>query len=106
MTRLESPDTGIVIEGRFELGWIGRLTPEQLHFAELLIRHRGNVQKVAAELNMAYNTARSRLDEIVAAIKPRPSEQQRRESAAEILDRLDTGEIDIDKALHLLKERS
>ncbi len=30
VTRLECPQSGIVIEGQFTLGWIGRLTREQL----------------------------------------------------------------------------
>ena len=68
VTRLESPQSGLVIEGAFSLGWIGRLTPEQLEFVGHLVRNRGNVQKVAADLNIAYNTARNRLDDIVAAL--------------------------------------
>ena len=35
------------------------------------MRTRGNVQKVAADLNIAYNTARNRLDDIVAALDAR-----------------------------------
>src|SRR5436190_808905 len=65
VTRLECPTSGIVIEGRFDLGWIGRLTREQLDFVELMVKYRGNVQKLGQELNIAYNTARSRLDDIV-----------------------------------------
>ena len=68
VTRLECPASGVVLEGRFGLGWIGALTPEQLEFAGQLVRHRGNVQRLAGELNVAYNTARSRLDGIVAAL--------------------------------------
>jgi len=30
VTRLESPESGVVIKGAFSIGWIGRLTPEQL----------------------------------------------------------------------------
>ena len=37
VTRLECPESGIVIEGRFSLGWIGRLTREQLEFVEMLL---------------------------------------------------------------------
>ncbi len=40
VTRLESPQSGIVIEGQFSLGWIGRLTREQLDFVELLVKNR------------------------------------------------------------------
>src|SRR5260221_12172517 len=47
VTRLESPQSGLVIEGAFSLGWIGRLTPEQMAFVGHLVRNRGNVEKVA-----------------------------------------------------------
>src|ERR671923_2575190 len=93
VTRLECPESGIVIEGRFSLGWIGRLTVEQLEFAGLLVRHRGNVQKVAAELGVAYNTARNRLDDIVAALGG-PAEGEERPDRLEVLNRLAAGDID------------
>lgn len=117
VTRLECPTSGVVLEGHSSLGWIGKLSPEQLEFAGLLVRHRGNVQKVAAELGMAYNTARSRLDEMVAALEVPASDRQvpgvraeapswrdtRRREQAAILERLATGEIDIEEALRDLK---
>src|SRR5215831_18126425 len=68
VTRLEGPQSGVVITGRFSLGWMGRLTPQQLDFVGQLVRYRGNIQKLAMELNVAYNTARNHLDEIVAAL--------------------------------------
>ena len=102
VTRLECPESGIVIEGRFSLGWIGRLTVEQLEFAGLLVRHRGNVQKVAAELGVAYNTARNRLDDVVAALGG-PAEGEERPDRLEVLNRLAAGEIDFAEAMRLLK---
>jgi hypothetical protein len=102
VTRLESPDSGIVIEGRFSLGWIGRLSPEQLTFVELLVKNRGNIQRLAAELDMAYNTARARLDEIVALLGGTP-EQEPRLDRRQILDRLAAREISVEEALRLLK---
>src|SRR2546425_9015399 len=68
VTRLECPESGIVIEGKFSLGWMARLDPEQLAFVGLLVKHRGNIQKLAVELNVAYNTARNHLDDIVDAL--------------------------------------
>ncbi|WP_031459435.1 DUF2089 domain-containing protein [Chloroflexus sp. MS-G] len=102
VTRLESPDSGIVIEGRFSLGWIGRLSPEQLTFVELLVKNRGNIQRLAAELDIAYNTARARLDEIVALLGGTP-EQEPRLDRRQILDRLAAREISVEEALRLLK---
>jgi hypothetical protein len=102
VTRLESPETGIVIEGQFSLGWIGRLTREQLDFVELMVKYRGNIQRLAQELNMAYNTARSRLDEIVAALGGTPEYDGRIDRRA-VLDRLASKEISVEEAMRLMK---
>ena len=106
VTRLESPQSGLVIEGVFSLGWIGRLTPDQLEFVGHLVRNRGNVQKVAADLNIAYNTARNRLDDIVAALEAPEKDagrDQERERRTAVLRRLSKGEIEFDEALRLLE---
>lgn len=68
VTRLWCPTSGVTIDGEFSLGWIGTLSPEQLDFVGLLLRSRNNLQRLAAELGVSYSTARSRLDEIVAAL--------------------------------------
>jgi hypothetical protein len=102
VTRLESPESGIVIEGRFSLGWIGRLTREQLDFVELLVKNRGNIQKLAADLDIAYNTARSRLDEIVTALGGAPEGNNRIDRRL-VLDRLAAKEISVEEALRQLK---
>lgn len=108
VTRLESPQSGVVIEGAFTLGWIGRLTPEQLEFVGRLVRSRGNVQKVAADLAIAYNTARNRLDDIVAALEAPDQDtgrdqEREREWRTTVLRRLSIGEIEFDEALRLLE---
>ncbi len=103
VTRLECPQSGIVIEGQFDLGWIGRLTREQLDFVELLVKNRGNIQKLAADLDIAYNTARSRLDEIVTALGGTP-ESNGRVDRRVVLDRLAAKEIGVEEAMRLLKK--
>ena len=102
VTRLECPESGIVIEGQFSLGWIGRLNREQLDFVEMLVKYRGNIQKLAAELDVAYNTARSRLDEIVTALGGAPENDGRADRRV-ILDRLAAKEISVEDAMRLMK---
>ena len=75
VTRLECPETGVVIQGRFSLGWMGRLTPEQLDFVGVVLAHRANLQKVASYLGVAYNTVRSRMDEVVTALGGLPGDE-------------------------------
>jgi hypothetical protein len=103
VTRLECPESGIIIEGRFSLGWIGHLTREQLDFVELMVKYRGNIQKLAAEMNIAYNTARSRLDEIVAALGGTPENDGGRIDRRAVLDRLASKEISVEEAMRQLK---
>jgi hypothetical protein len=108
VTRLESPEFGIVIEGNFSLGWIGRLTPAQLEFVGLLVKNRGNVQKLATERNIAYNTARNHLDEIVALLEESMGEAVSDLKAASksynVISRLSSGEISFNEALGLLQD--
>jgi hypothetical protein len=102
VTRLENKARGLVLEGEFSLGWIGQLGFEQLEFAGLLLRHRGNVQKLAEVLGVSYNTARSRLDAIVDAITPVSSEAA---DGDDVLSRLERKEIDFETAMRLLGRR-
>lgn len=110
-TRLENPETGFSLEGQFSFGWIARLSPDQLEFVGALVRNRGNVQKLAVELGVAYNTARARLDDIVGALGgapdtdgPPPPPAPRGPSRVEILQRLQNGEIDFQTAMHLIED--
>jgi hypothetical protein len=108
VTRLEGPTSGIVIEGAFDLGWIGRLTPEQLDFVGLLLRTRTNLQKLADELGVAYNTVRARLDEVVEALGA-PPDITRDARVADgvdpgvVLERLAAGEVSVDEAVDQLR---
>ena len=102
VTRLECPDSGIVIEGAFSLGWMARLSPRQLDFVGLFLKHRGNLQRLAPELEVSYNTARNRLDEVVTALGGR-AEPPEKPVRIEVLKALDAGDIDFDEAMARLK---
>jgi hypothetical protein len=107
VTRLENKSRGLVLEGEFSLGWIARLSPEQLEFAGVLLRYRGNVQKLASEMGVAYNTARSRLDDIVEAlggsIDSEPTLEKTKVNANEVLSKLEAGELTYEQAMATLK---
>ena len=105
VTRLEGIESGVVIEGRFDLGWIGLLTREQLDFVGLLLKYRTNLQKLADELGIAYNTVRSRLDEVVEALGAAPEPPAKRSANAKaVIEKLAAGELSVDDALAALRE--
>ena len=110
VTRLENPETGTIIEGHFDLGWVGRLTREQLDFVGLLVKHRANVQRLAGDIGIAYNTARARLDEIVQAVGGSVDEDAASDPAPaagvdDVLDSLASGAIDAARAIDQLRRR-
>ena len=68
LERLRCPSCGTALEGAFSLSPLFQLDTEQIRFVELLVKHQGNIQRVAEELGIAYRTARSRMDEIATAL--------------------------------------
>jgi hypothetical protein len=115
VTRLESPTTGVTIEGQFSLGWVGRLSPDQLELVGLLLRNRNNIQKVATDLGVAYNTVRNRFDDIVTAIGGSPDLEVESESRADgargvdrdaVLKDLAAGRVSTDEAVRRLRGES
>ena len=110
-TRLENPATGTAFEGRFSLGWVGELTSEQLDFVGLLLARRNNLQKLAADLGIAYNTARGRHDEIARCLSGgadgdddlTSATDERRRRVRGVLERLAAGELSPEDADSLLE---
>lgn len=103
--RLACDDCHTSLDGQFTLGWLGRLSREQLEFVELMVKNRGNINSVASDLKVAYNTARNRLDGIVAALgyaTPTADENGRPDRRA-VLDRLAAKEISVEEAMKLLR---
>ena len=104
-TRLECVSCHGAVEGAFDLGNLLRLNREQLQFVEILVKNRGNINKVADELGVSYTTARNRMDDIVGALgynapaTPGPSAER-----LDVLARLERGDLSPEAALEMLKE--
>ena len=101
--RLSCGECHSSLEGEFTLGWLGRLSREQLEFVELMVKNRGNINGVAGELKIAYNTARSRLDDIVTTLGYAPPSDDAGPGRRAVLDRLAAKEISVEDAMKLLR---
>jgi len=109
VTRLHCPNCEVTVEGRFSLGRLAMLSPEQLEFVEVFLRCEGKITRVEKELNISYPTVRSRLNEIIAAMGyevPRVDVDHDELSAEErrqVLDDLAAGRITSEEAVELLR---
>ena len=116
VTRLSCSECETEVTGRFRTSLFDRLSPENLAFAETFLRLRGNIREMERELGVPYNTVRGRLDEVIAAMgfdNPDSGEAESEEkpenppggTRAQILERLDRGEITASEAADLLSAR-
>ncbi len=107
VARLHCRGCGTSIEGQFALGRFHALSKEQLQFAEVFIRNRGNIKDVERELGISYPTVRSRLDALIRAMGYEVAEEPKLapDRRKEILGQLERGEISSEDAIKLLRTR-
>ncbi len=102
--RVRLADKDIAIEGSFELPQLARLAMDDQIFIVAFVRSHGSIKEMERVFGVSYPTIKSRLTRIAASLEfvetnPTPSK-------AEILDRLQRGEITADAAIKELEELS
>lgn len=95
--RVRLADKDIAIEGRFELPQLARLTMDDQIFVTAFIRSHGSIKEMERVFGVSYPTIKSRLTRIADSLEfvetnPTPSK-------AEILNRLQKGEITAEDAI-------
>ena len=91
----------IVVEGRFELPQLARLSMEDQVFITAFVRSHGSIKEMEQIFGVSYPTIKSRLTRIANSLEfvesnPTPSR-------TEILDRLQRGEISPQEAIQALE---
>ena len=87
---------GIVIEGEFELPVLSRLTIEDQMFVIAFIRCHGSIKEMEALFGISYPTVKNRLNRIAQTLEF--VEINPPSSRADILVRLEQGEISVNEA--------
>ncbi len=107
--RVRMADSGIAIEGRFELPQLARLSAEDQVFVVAFVRSHGSIKEMERVFGVSYPTIKARLTrignsfEFVEAAIPDVQPDARRDSKSEIMARLKRGEIDADTAIRELE---
>jgi hypothetical protein len=99
--RVRIPDKDIIVEGRFELPQLARLSQEDQVFITAFVRSHGSIKEMEQIFGVSYPTIKSRLNRIASSlefVEPNPAP-----SRAEVLDRLKRGEISAQDAIQELE---
>ncbi len=104
VTRLRGPRSGVVIEGSFIPNEFALLDRESLDYLRLFVKVRGNLKEVERMLGVSYPTVRARFEQLLRALGYEAApEPESGESRADVLSRLERGEITAEEATRALK---
>jgi hypothetical protein len=102
--RVSLPDSGMAVEGTFELPPLAQLPFEEQVFVAAFIHSHGSIKEMERLFGVSYPTVKNRLNRIASLLDPSlVVEQTPAPSRHEILDRLDRGEITPQEAVEALK---
>jgi hypothetical protein len=101
--RVRLSQSGIAIEGAFELPRLAQLPAEDQVFIAAFVRSHGSIKEMEQVFGVSYPTIKARLNRIAEALQfveidPAPSR-------SELLDRLGRGEITAEDAIAQLEQR-
>lgn len=99
--RVRLADKDIAIEGSFELPQLARLDLDDQVFVTAFVRSHGSIKQMERIFGVSYPTIKSRLTRIADGLEfvetnPTPSK-------AEILERLERGEITAEEAIRQME---
>ena len=100
--RVRLVEKDIVLEGRFALPELARLSADDQVFVAAFVRSHGSIKEMEQVFGVSYPTIKARLNRIgesldFVEVNPAPSRM-------EILERLRRGEISADDAIRELEE--
>ncbi|GAA2364408.1 hypothetical protein Cme02nite_33140 [Catellatospora methionotrophica] len=95
--RVRLEGSGIAVEGRFEPPQLAQLSGDDQVFVAAFVRSHGSIKEMERIFGVSYPTIKSRLNRIAERLDfvdtdPAPT-------GADVLDRLQRGEIDVAAAL-------
>jgi len=98
--RVRMNESGIAVEGSFELPPLANLTMEDQIFVTAFLRCHGSIKEMEQLFGISYPTVKNRLSSIAGKLEF--VEIDPPASRIEVLEKLDRGEISADQAVKIL----
>lgn len=103
ITELRCNKCHTVVQGNFPVNKLISLSEEDREFLMTFLRSRGNIKEVQERMGISYPTVKNRLDRLLSALDL--DDEVVSLSQNDVINALKNGEISVDEAISLLKER-
>jgi len=108
--RVRLLDTGVTIEGPFNLPPLALLPAEDQVFIAAFVRCHGSIKQMEKYFGVSYPTIKNRLNKIgsqlsFVEIDQGPETESPMRTRSDVLDRISRGELTVAQALEQLKEK-
>ena len=100
--RVRLTDTGMAVEGEFELPPLAGLTAEDQVFLAAFVRSHGSIKQMEKLFGVSYPTIKSRLNKL--GEKLGFVEVQAADDRLSILEQVDRGELTVEEAIQLMNK--
>jgi len=100
--RVRLVNSGIAIEGSFELPYLARLSTEDQVFIAAFIECHGSIKEMERLFGISYPTVKNRLDKVAGQLEF--AEVLPLQTKDETLEELERGEITAEEAIRRLSE--
>lgn len=99
--RVRTRETGIAIEGEFELPLLAKLSDEDQIFVAMFVKTHGSIKQMESLFGVSYPTIKNRLNRIGRMLES--VEVSSAAASDDILGQLERGEISADDAARKLR---
>jgi len=108
--RVRLLDTGVTIEGPFNLPPLALLPAEDQVFIAAFVRCHGSIKQMEKYFGVSYPTIKNRLNKIgsqlsFVEIDQGPETESPARTRSDVLDRISRGELTVAQALEQLKQK-
>jgi hypothetical protein len=104
--RVRLADRGIILEGAFDLPQLARLAMEDQIFVAAFLKSHGSIKEMEQVFGVSYPTVKARLNRIAGQLEfvdTNPAPLKPENGPAQILGRLERGEITPSEAIRQLE---
>jgi hypothetical protein len=108
--RVRLSDSGVAIEGSFDLPALARLPAEDQIFVAAFVRSHGSIKQMEKFFGVSYPTIKNRLNRVGALlpfveVEPEGPSEPERPSTSDLLTRLERGEATVDEVIAQLGKK-